>query len=486
MAQVAISDAATSERGKVAYIDFKERSWVPGFTFLVDVAAVETALLFGTLARYALFPWWPINFPTSTYVDLAVGVLVIPISFVFVGLCPGYGLGVVERLRRRVTVTVVVFGVLIVWDNIVLHGEWSRGVMLGAFAFALILTLLCESMARKLLIRRDLWGTPIILAGAGKTGAMLARILRDEPQLGFVPVAFVDDSLQKGTEVEGLLVLGPIEEASCLTDHVDTMILTIPGAGSQRLAQLAQGLEFPRIIVVPDLFELPSLWVQPRDFGGILGLELRRNLLIRRKHVIKRLLDYILGVPLFLISLPIVIGAVLCIKIASPGPVFFNQQRDGLHGRKFHMWKLRTMHPNAEARMEELFRQNPAMRQQWQSHAKIENDPRILPVIGTWLRKTSIDELPQLWNVLRGEMSLIGPRPFVDYHLTLFSDDFRQFRSKVRPGITGLWQVLMRNDGDIRAQEMMDTYYVRNWSLWLDLYILLRTIPAVVVRKGAR
>ena len=150
------------------------------------------------------------------------------------------------------------------------------------------------------------------------------------------------------------------------------------------------------------------------------------------------------------------------------------------------MWKLRTMYPDAEARMENLFRKNPSMRQQWQSHAKLENDPRIIPVIGSWLRKTSIDELPQLWNVLRGDMSLIGPRPFVDYHLTLFSDDFRQFRSKVRPGITGFWQILMRNDGDIGAQETMDVYYVRNWSLWIDLYILLRTIPAVVSGKGAR
>ena len=144
------------------------------------------------------------------------------------------------------------------------------------------------------------------------------------------------------------------------------------------------------------------------------------------------------------------------------------------------------MYPDAEAGVAELFERDSAARQQWESHAKIDADLRIIPGPGTWLRQSSLDELPQLWNVLRGDMSLIGPRPFVKYHLVMFSKQFREFRAKVRPGITGLWQVLERNDGDIGTQETLDTYYVRNWSLWLDLFILIKTIPVVLLGRGAQ
>ncbi len=486
-AQVAVSDAAVRGRSRGGHVDFVERAWIPGFMFLVDVVAVETALFFGFLVRYALSSWWPINLSPNTYVGLLAGVLVVPVSYYLVGLHPGYGLGSVERLRRRLIVTILVFGGLIAWDNIALTGEWSRGVMLATFAFALVVTPLFESLGRGTLICKGLWGVPILLAGTGEKGALLARILRDEPGLGFVPIGFLSqDPGARFTELEDLPVLAHISQATAFKDRVDTALVTIPGVGPNGLGSLIHDLPFPRIIMIPDLPDFPSLWVNARDLGGVLALELRQNLLIPRNQLIKRIFDYLITVPLFILSLPILAGAALCIKIASPGPIFFCQMRQGLNGRKFRMWKLRTMHRDAEARLEAHLGNDPIARAEWQNHMKLRDDPRIIPYVGAWLRGTSIDELPQLWNVLRGEMGLIGPRPFPEYHLSTFTQDFRAYRARIRPGITGLWQVMERSEADLNVQETLDTYYIRNWSLWLDLYVLIRTPLAVLGQGGAR
>ena len=128
---------------------------------------------------------------------------------------------------------------------------------------------------------------------------------------------------------------------------------------------------------------------------------------------------------------------------------------------------------------------NPAARLEWDQFCKLKNDPRILPGIGFLLRKTSMDEIPQLWNILKGEMSLVGPRPFPVYHNERFDSEFRSLRTKVRPGLTGMWQVSARSDGDLDVQVALDSYYINNWSLWLDLYILMRTVRVVLTGEGA-
>ena len=222
-AQVAVGSAAVRGRGTGRGVDFVERAWIPGFTFVVDVVAVETALFFGYLTRNALSFWWPIDLTPNTYAGLVAGVLVVPVSYYLVGLHPGYGLGSVERLRRGLTVTIFVFGGLIAWDYIAQSGSWSRGVILATFAFALVLTPLFESLGRGILIHKGLWGVPILLAGTGEKGAMLARILRDEPGLGFVPIGFLtQDSGVAVAELEDLPGLGHISQAGAFKDRVDT------------------------------------------------------------------------------------------------------------------------------------------------------------------------------------------------------------------------------------------------------------------------
>jgi lipopolysaccharide/colanic/teichoic acid biosynthesis glycosyltransferase len=140
---------------------------------------------------------------------------------------------------------------------------------------------------------------------------------------------------------------------------------------------------------------------------------------------------------------------------------------------------------DAEDRLEAYLDAHPDARAQWQRYCKLKDDPRVLPRVGHLLRRTSMDELPQLWNVIRGDMSLIGPRPFPPYHVNCFSPEFRRYRQTITPGLTGLWQVVARSNGDLTVQEVLDTFYIQNWSPWLDAYIILRTIWAVLFTRGA-
>jgi len=184
-------------------------------------------------------------------------------------------------------------------------------------------------------------------------------------------------------------------------------------------------------------------------------------------------------------ALPFILIAALWIRRISPGPAFYSQMREGQQGQSIRVRKLRTMYPDSKELLARHLDASPAARQEWRRFYKLKHDPRILPRIGHWLRRTSLDELPQLWKVIRGEMSLVGPRPFPDYHLIRFDPEFRALRAKVRPGLTGLWQVSARSDGDLEVQQELDTYYIRNWSLWLELHILARTVLVILRGQGA-
>ena len=173
----------------------------------------------------------------------------------------------------------------------------------------------------------------------------------------------------------------------------------------------------------------------------------------------------------------------LLIKLDSPGPVLYTHTRIGFGGKPFKVWKFRTMIKDADRVLREYLEKHPELRAEWERDHKLRHDPRITRV-GKWLRKTSLDELPQLWNVLRGEMSLVGPRPIVKEEVKKYGEKFSLY-TKVKPGMTGLWQVSGRNDTSYEDRVNLDAYYVQNWSVWLDIYILARTVKVVVVGKGA-
>ncbi|NKB21215.1 MAG: exopolysaccharide biosynthesis polyprenyl glycosylphosphotransferase [Alphaproteobacteria bacterium] len=474
------------EQNSVDQKQASEAKWVPWLIIACDTAILEFCLYLSWLVRAEFNQWFPIPLDLPVNGGITAGVLVVPLAFHLMGLYPGYGLGDVERIRQQETGIAIVFSSLLIWDYLAQDGAWSRGILLATWLFAAILLPLTYGLLRKVLVGIGKWGVPIIVVGARDAGAAIIILLKNDLRLGLRPVGVLDfDSSLVGNEVGGVPVVGTIATARQLANSVKICAVAMPELNGGQLAELSAKLPFPRIILLPDFGSLQSTWITPRDLGGVLGLEVKKNLLLSHNRVVKRILDIVLSVPLAVLAIPILLILCIAIMVISPGTPFYKQRRGGQGGHDFDMLKLRTMYRDADQRLEKYLQSKPGRHEEWEKSFKLKDDPRVLPILGKFLRQSSLDELPQLFNVLKGDMSLVGPRPFPLYHLEQYSDIFRELRQSVPPGMTGMWQVEIRSDGDIHLQEHHDTYYIRNWSIWLDIYLLARTVTAVISGRGA-
>ena len=202
-------------------------------------------------------------------------------------------------------------------------------------------------------------------------------------------------------------------------------------------------------------------------------------------QLLKRAIDLAISLPAAVLLLPLFGLIMLAIKVIDPGPAFYVQTRVGRDGREIRLFKFRSMYVDADRRLREHLQTNEEARLEWSRYFKLRDDPRILPHIGRLLRRSSMDELPQLWNVMFGDMTLVGPRPLPEYHAASFDPEFQRLRSSVTPGVTGFCQVSARR-AELEGQKAHDLFYIQNQSVWLDLYILLQTVPAVLSGNGAR
>lgn len=224
--------------------------------------------------------------------------------------------------------------------------------------------------------------------------------------------------------------------------------------------------------------QIENIFTQPLSFVSV-----RNNLLSKNMLITKRIFDIVFSIILISLFLPIILITAILIKLTSKGPIFYVQERPGRFGRIIKIYKFRTMYLDADKKLEEILKNNEELREEFRKYRKLKNDPRITP-IGKILRKFSIDEIPQLFNVLKGDMSIVGPRPYQIEEIE-YMGEYRDIVLSVRPGLTGLWQISGRNDLSFSAKLKIETWYVLNWNLWLDLFIIIRTIPAVISGKGA-
>lgn len=405
-----------------------------------------------------------------------------------------------EELRR---IFYIIMGLLVIrlfyfqefpwiFANIKNADGWSVWLkvflVFGIFPFVFFSVIFFRWLARALMFQHDIGIFPVVILGAGKTGKIVAGVLNKSKHYGLKPVGFFDDDPQKrGEVINGSPVIGSLddyyeknEKKPSYWKFVPFLCLPLPALQNwgRRIFLLHK-----RAYVASSENFFPTSGANIYDLHGVTVLGLKNNLNIKYNLHVQRLLNLLISsLALVVFFIPMLIIALL-VRLTSEGPILFFATRLGQGGKEITIPKFRTMHKDAEERLKELFERSPEIRREWEANFKLKNDSRITP-LGKFLRKTSLDELPQLFSVLKGDLNLVGPRPIVADEIKFFGEGY-DFISRVKPGLTGMWQVSGRSETTYDERVFLETYYIRNWSIWLDLYILMKTVLEVILCRGA-
>lgn len=458
---------------------------VPLVLLAVDAAVIESTFLVGWAARSVATPLFGNSPNPLTYTQGAIFLLILLPAFAMAGLYPGYGMNPAEQLRRRVgAITVVLFG-LFVFDRVFSGSELSRVVLFLVLIGLVILSPLANICVRATLAQRARWGTPTLIIGTDRNGQAVASYLKSNSEAGLRPIGFIGDEVAAGSLCNGLPVFSSIADIGTRPDLARFRGVVVLSAQLPCNAtnDLLSKLPFRRVILIPSIDSISGQRVRLAQLGGMLGFDLRRENHGREIRLLKRFSDLCLALPLLVFVAPLLLFIAIAIRLDSAGPTLFRQERYGLNGKVFVLYKFRTMQTDAAERLAHLLATQPDIEAEYLRYHKIRNDPRITG-LGRFLRKTSLDELPQLWNVVRGDMSLVGPRPYMPTEIDLQDEQDRVIVS-VKPGISGLWQVSARNRVSFEERKEMDAWYTMHRSIWLDFHLLLLTAHAVIRPRHA-
>jgi len=364
----------------------------------------------------------------------------------------------------------------------------SSSRLLVPFVWATAIIVLCAarlivSLIMGMLYRLGLGETRLLVVGSGRLGKMIMQHMVANPNLGYNIVGFLHDMNEPPSDFGRFKMLGTLEDLGMVirSMQIDEVIIALPSHLHQqsiRSVRLCErlGTSFK---LVPDLYELSLSRIDMEAIEGIPLIGIKQVSLNSVQRFVTRMVDVIVAALILIIGFPLWLCFALAIRLSSSGEILYKQTRIGLNGRPFKVYKFRSMYKNAETRLADLLSHNEVQGPIF----KIKDDPRITPV-GRFLRHTSFDEIPQLINVLKGEMSLVGPRPPLPHEVAQY-EEWQKERLAIKPGLTGLWQVRGRSNINFDEGVLMDLYYIENWSLRLYFLVLLRTIPAVLFRRGA-
>lgn len=376
------------------------------------------------------------------------------------GLYPGYGVYPHELLKRRANAFAKVTAFAFV-GGIVLS-DWKTSFVLVAFlAMSFCLQLVMAPLTRKLLGRLGRWGVCAEIIASEEQAKALKEFFAANWHLG----------IRCGND-------------GCTAHETGATIALVAASPAGWEDVVRARLGHSEVIALAGIPGTDASGLRPADLRGEIGLRLRTAPAAVSGRL-GRMFDLAIAGSVLLCSAPLLILAAAAIYVVDPGPMIYRQTREGLGGRQFRILKLRTMYRDADERLEALLASDESARAEWSRHYKLRHDPRILPVIGRALRVTSADELPQLINVLAGDMRIVGPRPFPLYHLEAMNREFRLRRRTVMPGVTGLWQATARSTADLQRQQALDSFYIDNRSFWFDVHIVLLTAVAIFRGDGA-
>jgi Undecaprenyl-phosphate galactose phosphotransferase WbaP len=450
-----------------------------------DVFAVVTAMCIAITIRLMFHA----NLTPSAYLPLLTALPLFFLVFSGLNMYPGIATNAIEEFKHTLhAVTLAYLLVIVSTFFIRVGGHFSRIAFGLAWLLTLVLVPMARHAARSFGSRQSWWGVPTVIFGANGTGAAMLKVLADQPTLGLRPIALLrEEGVVSRVNTPEDLFVGEFHHAGQLAarNRGCYAILAMPELRASELEEVLNDYShhFHHVLVLPDLAGMSSLWISARDLGGMLGLEITQRLSQTVPRMIKRSFDLAVTSFAALCILPLIILLYLGVRLSSPGPVFYGQRRLGRDHTMFTAWKFRSMVMNADEVLESHLAEDSELRAEWERDRKLKRDPRVT-AIGRIMRKTSLDELPQLWNVLIGQMSLVGPRPIVTAEVDRYGRRYQHYR-RVTPGITGLWQISGRNNTTYEQRTELDEYYVRNWSVAMDLYILYRTFKTVLFTEGA-
>lgn len=462
------------------------RTWMALALLLNDMASLTLAILVAMQLRRI-----PDAVSDIAYVRIFI-VLGITMAVLFYrkGLYPGVGMHYVEELRHIVSSCIVAFLVMIAmmfaFQNALHYSRLALGLMAPLCIFFIPFG---RYLTRRTLIRLNLWGEPVAIIGDQddhQKVKKLAAYFKTNLQLGIRPVAIFDHTPSAADESDTCPVINSCRAKLFARNlSLKTAVVMIDDLNDINKLVNAYRFVFPRIILVRDQTDGYGLNdLRPLDFMDMLGLQVKNNLLNVQAQFWKRVADVVLcSVALVLLS-PLLGLIALLIKLDSGGRIFYRQLRVGRNGQPFLLVKFRTMYQDrADQILKDALDKDPDLRQEWNAFQKLQNDPRVTRV-GKILRRFSLDELPQLWNIMRGEMSIVGPRPIMLNQRKMYGESIREY-IRVTPGVTGLWQVSGRNETTFARRTELDLEYIQRWSQWLDIYIMIKTLKVVLWRDGA-
>ncbi len=467
----------------ISIFDSHARFWMSACLFVVDVFSIFVAFLIAVQFRGISGLMASMHYK-ELFILLA---FVLSALFYRKGLYPAVGFHYVDELRQIFGSIALAYLILITITFLLQTSlVYSRFVLILAGAFTTALIPAGRYLVRRLMIRLGLWGEPALIIGDPCVAQPLLKYFLVNLQLGIRPVVVLSDESLATSEVDLYSLTQPINRLKLQERQLSVMtalVLMDDIGDAHRLAEKYRPL-FRRVILIKDQadnFALTNL--ETLDFLNVIGLQVKNDLLNPSAQTAKRLMDIFGSLLGLLVFAPLMGVSALFIKLDARGPVIYRQPRVGKNGIVFQLLKFRTMHYNADQLLLEALENDLPLKNEWAQYQKLKNDPRVTR-IGRFLRKFSIDELPQLWNVLIGNMSLVGPRPFMVDQSELYGTYITHY-IRVLPGMTGLWQVSGRSETTFPRRAELDREYIERWSLWLDIYIIFRTVKIVLFEKNA-